>query len=791
MVIAARDRLARTLRGDAKTAFSVELTAKPDDLRLEVEGFGAVRFPVTPARARKLLSLGRPARFGRGEETLTDTDVRDTWEIPKHLVRAQWNDAALKVILATVKEELGLPHAAELTADLHSLLVYERDQHFLAHQDSEKDDSMVGTLVVTLPSRYTGGELMVGHNEEWKAYRGSNTALSLVAFYADCRHEVFKVQSGYRITLTYNLLLHGDTSRPEGDEGAVAQLADLLREHFTTPVPSYYGGPASDPPSRLVYLLDHEYTPRALTWTRLKGADGTHVSLLRSAAERAGCEAILALANIKTTHSAFGDDDDYDDYRYGQRWDEGEDGEDKDGQDKDGGDTPYEIQELIDSEVALTHWTGPDGNRLEETSLHVDGTDVCASTPTGGLTPYESQYEGYMGNWGNTLDRWYRRAAVVVWPRGQAFANRAEASPAWALDELAVMASTSGKPDARAAAVMLTPFWDSAVRARTPDQTGKPTELFGKALRAAATVADAEAAAMLLRPFRVEDLTGAHVDSFGTIVSGYGEQWTADLLRTWFGGRQQAWAYGGGQERPQWVADQLPGLCAGLHAAHSAGAVAAQRLLGLAWEWMGQDIGTALASPVPSYRDKELTDLGKPLASLLSAAAAIGAGSTRDTVSGYIRQQGDAVTALEMPALRAAELPRNGAPADTGLGGLVADCAARLRARLARPQRAPGDWSIRLPAGGCTCDLCRTLRVFLEDPARRTWEWPLAKPRRQHVHSRVDGAELPVTHVTRRQGRPYTLVLTKTDALFARDRQARARDRADLEWLAAEWNLPA
>jgi predicted 2-oxoglutarate/Fe(II)-dependent dioxygenase YbiX len=102
-----------------------------------------------------------------------------------------------EVILATVKEELGLPNAAGLTADLHSLLVYEPNQHFLAHQDSEKNDSMIGTLVVTLPSSYTGGELMVGHNEEWKAYRGSKTALSLFAFYADCRHEVLKVQSGY------------------------------------------------------------------------------------------------------------------------------------------------------------------------------------------------------------------------------------------------------------------------------------------------------------------------------------------------------------------------------------------------------------------------------------------------------------------------------------------------------------------------------------------------------------------------------------------------------------------
>ena len=172
MATAARDRLARTLRGEAKTAFSVEMTAGTDDLNLEVEGFGRAKFPVTPAKARKLISLGQPARFGRGERTLTDPDVRDTWEIPKHLVRAEWDDATLKDILATVKEELGFPNAAGLTADLHSLLVYEPGQFFLPHQDSEKSDEMVGTLVVTLPSSYTGGELMVEHNEEWKAYRG-------------------------------------------------------------------------------------------------------------------------------------------------------------------------------------------------------------------------------------------------------------------------------------------------------------------------------------------------------------------------------------------------------------------------------------------------------------------------------------------------------------------------------------------------------------------------------------------------------------------------------------------
>jgi len=788
MATAARDRLARTLRGDAQTAFSVELTAKTDDLSLQVEGFGPVKLPVTPAKARKLLGLGQPARFGRGEQTMTDPDVRDTWEIPKHLVRAEWNDATLKDFLATVKEELGLPNAAELTADLHSLLVYEPNQFFLAHQDSEKDDAMVGTLVVTLPSSYAGGELMVGHNEEWKAYRGSKTALSLVAFYADCRHEVLRVTSGYRITLTYNLLLHGDTSRPEGDGGTAAELADLLREHFSTPVPRYYSGPVTDPPNRLVYLLDHEYTPRGLNWRRLKGADASRVALLRTAADKAGCEAVLALADIKTTYSAFKDDDD--DYGY-ERWDDDYDEDDDDYSDG-ASDSEYDIQELIDSEVTLTYWTGPDGTRLEETSLHVSGDEVCSSTQTGDLEPYSSEYEGYMGNWGNTLDRWYHRAAVVVWPRDQAFANRAETSPAWALDELAAMASAGNVSGAQVAAATLAPFWDSALHGRTPEGRGRVSGLLGKALRTADAVAEAETAAMLLRPFRIENLTDAYVDSFGKIADRYGQRWTADLLRTWFGGEHQAWAYGGGQERPQWVADWLPGLCEELHARGSAGAAAAQRLLDLAWEWLGQDIGTGLASSSPSRRDEKLGGLGGPLASVLTAAAAIGAASTRDTVTGYVREAQDAVTALEMPALRAAaELPRDGTHGGAGFGDLAADCAARLGARLARPQRAPGDWSIELPVGGCTCDLCDTLRVFLENKSRRTFEWPLAKERRRHVHARIDAAELPVTHVTRRQGSPFTLVLHKADALFTRELQERNRDEADLEWLTAQWSPEA
>jgi hypothetical protein len=134
----------------------------------------------------------------------------------------------------------------------------------------------------------------------------------------------------------------------------VAEVTSLLHEHFATPVTRYVYGQPAYPPNRLVYLLDHEYTPRALSWTRLKGADAARVSLLRAAAEQAGCA------------------------------------------------------------VTLTHWTGPDGRRLEETSLPVSDGEVCASTEDGALAPYAAEYEGYMGDWGNTLDRWYHRAAIAA-----------------------------------------------------------------------------------------------------------------------------------------------------------------------------------------------------------------------------------------------------------------------------------------------------------------------------------------------------------------------------------------
>jgi hypothetical protein len=83
--------------------------------------------------------------------------------------------------------------------------------------------------------------------------------------------------------------------------------------------------------------------------------------------------------------------------------------------------------------------------------------------------------------------------------------------------------------------------------------------------------------------------------------------------------------------------------------------------------------------------------------------------------------------------------------------------------------------------------VCVPFGEFLGDGSRRILEWPLAEARRKHIQQSIRAAELPVRHQTLRAGSPYTLVLTKTDALFERERKARQRAITDLAWLNESW----
>jgi hypothetical protein len=753
---AARERLARLL-GDAEPAgsFSAQLLAPAHLLQLEVSGVGPVRLPVRAPQAKKLISVARSAMFGRGEETLTDTSFRDTWElIPDQITLGGPGWAALMDgALEHFRDELGLPHTTRLRAEPHAMLVYGKGQFFLPHQDSEKGDLMVGTLVVSLPSAHTGGELVIDHGGASNAYRASKNELTFVAFYADCHHQVKPVRSGYRVTLTFNLLAAVEPPAQAADPAA--ELAHCLTEHFTMPATPQYGGRDLGPPNRMVFLLDHEYSQRGLNWRQLKGADAERAPLVRAAAEQAGCETVLALAEVKETWDAVASD--------GNPWHDHDDYYDDEDQDyRDPGEDPDNIQlnDLIDDEITLGWWTSPDGAGGEPISLRVPDYEVCATTPSADLDPYQSEYEGYMGNYGNTLDRWYRRAAVVVWPRDRAFAARAEAGSQWALHELRDRIKAGDLEGARAAAESLAPFWG---------KTGSQPGLLGVALDVAAGLCVADTAAMLLEPFRVETVAQEHAGGLAAAAERYGGEWTRGLINQWFGPEHRY-----GTDRHEWVNDKLPGLSAALCAA---GRPEVARLLAAeAWHWMDGQLRSWTTTARTEVRRPQLEMLSSPLVRLLEAAD----DTLRDEIAGALRGFGDNVLEVLMPALRSAQARR---PA--GLDAVARDCAQRLGGIMARPLRDEDDWSIAWT--GCGCDLCDTLVTFLGSRSQQIFEWPLATDGRRHVHNQMEWAGLPVRHQTRRQGRPYTLVLTKSDELFTRATNARHEAVTDLAWLTSTW----
>ena len=520
----ARDRIGELLAGiSVPGTFAARRTASAADLRIEVKGLGPLRFPVPQTQARQLCRIARPARYGQGEATLLDERVRDTWEVPKSRVkieRRRWNRTLLPV-LDLLRRDLGLPEGCTLRPELHSMLVYAPGQFFLPHQDSERADEMVGTLVVTLPSRHKGGAFVIEHGGERIAYRASRH-VSFVAFYADCRHEVTPVKEGYRIVLTYDLMLQCDgPMAAAADPATVEALARELRRHFTTPRPPPFrrdqDAPPLEPPSRLVYLLDHEYTERGLDWKRLKGDDAACVAALRRAAERAGCESALALAEVHEIWNA--EDDWYEhDYLRSRRWERGEDDEwhsdsglladDPDG---------YTLLDLVDSGTTLRSWIAPGSRKPEPISTSVFDHEVCSTTPSVELEPYASEYEGFMGNYGNTMDRWYRRAAVVLWPLDRAFAVRAEASPDWGLGELRRRIRKGSVSEAREAVEALLPFWEGA--AASEERRG----FFDKALSVSEGLDDPELAARLLKPFRIEALTPRRAPALAALLRRYGE----------------------------------------------------------------------------------------------------------------------------------------------------------------------------------------------------------------------------------------------------------------------------
>ena len=72
-------RLMETVENPGTFSVSGTLSSVPPGLR--VEGVGPIALPFLPQQAEALIAQSEQAPFGRGEETIVDTSVRNVWQI--------------------------------------------------------------------------------------------------------------------------------------------------------------------------------------------------------------------------------------------------------------------------------------------------------------------------------------------------------------------------------------------------------------------------------------------------------------------------------------------------------------------------------------------------------------------------------------------------------------------------------------------------------------------------------------------------------------------------------------
>lgn len=299
-------------------------------------------------------------------------------------------------------------------------------------------------------------------------------------------------------------------------------------------------------------------------------------------------------------------------------------------------------------------------------------------------------------------------------------------------------------------------------------------------------MSDSELAASLLAPFRLAQLEKNAMPHFLALLESHGFAWCRDLFLQWV-------------DRPYHVDDErerkwlgfMPMFCEALREnGGMPGQELARWVVTHQWSQLEERCKPQLGDVANPRAVEELARLSKKLAHVLQSCVAADDDETTKNISRFLTSADNGYPVLCLvPLLR--ESRKSSTPArlwSPALRVLHEHCTAELRTKLAAPVRSEDDWSIT-PPQTCTCELCIKLGEFLSDGSRVRFEWPLAKDRRRHVHDRLDRYELPVMHTTRRQGRPYTLVLVKTNALFEGEAKLRQQYERELAWLTQERHM--
>ncbi|KAE9035918.1 hypothetical protein PR003_g9775 [Phytophthora rubi] len=250
---------------------------------LFVDEVGSVSVPLDQAQAEKLIAKCEKSPFGHNMDTKLDENVRKSWQLAPDQVDIKnplWQ-TGIEKLSETIASRLGYK-GVPLQCVLYKLLVYGEGGHFLKHQDTEKEDGMIATLVVQPPSTHEGGDLIVyrggevEHRHDFGKSDGSAPYFCHYAVhYADAEHALERVTKGFRLALVYSICLPASMRHLKRDPSR--KLADDLADAI---------GAMGPEDESFVLLLSHEYTKKSigdLGSGALKGVDNARFRALEEA----------------------------------------------------------------------------------------------------------------------------------------------------------------------------------------------------------------------------------------------------------------------------------------------------------------------------------------------------------------------------------------------------------------------------------------------------------------------------------------------------------------------------
>jgi len=180
------------LKGSARSdVFCTKIELPYEGISLTVDPLGQVKFPISARTAKALIVEAEPAKFGKRTKTILDRQVRDAWEIPKSRIKLNedWNKK-LESVLQKVQKNLELPDEGKLRAELHNMVIYMPGQLFKGHQDSEKTDGMLATLVVLLPSEFSGGALVIDQHGDKQTFHAPRNITKKLTIFAPMKRNI-------------------------------------------------------------------------------------------------------------------------------------------------------------------------------------------------------------------------------------------------------------------------------------------------------------------------------------------------------------------------------------------------------------------------------------------------------------------------------------------------------------------------------------------------------------------------------------------------------------------------